>query len=53
MVLNLFYEEPASDRWLPLARYPHRLIRRVVRGKPQPGDQAQVFLKDCPPLEIC
>ncbi len=42
--LNLFYEEPENDRWLPYDRYPRRLIRRIVRGKPRPGGQTRVFL---------
>jgi len=43
-VLNLFYEEPDGDRWFPFDRYPRRVIRRVLRGKPRPGGQARVFL---------
>lgn len=42
--LNLFYQEPDPDRWLPLDRYPRRLVRRVLRGKSRPGGQALVFL---------
>jgi hypothetical protein len=42
--LNLFYEEPDPDRWTPLDRYPRRLVRRLMRGKPQPGGQRLVFL---------
>ena len=44
MVLNLFYEEPDPDRWLPHDRYPRRLLRRLLRGKPRPGGQTRVFL---------
>jgi len=44
MTLNLFYAEPEGDRWLPLDRYPRRLIRRIVRGKRRPGGQERVFL---------
>lgn len=44
MVLNLFYEEPDPDRWLPYDRYPRRLLRRLLRGKPRPGGQTRVFL---------
>ena len=44
MELNLFYEEPEGDRWLPYDRYPRRFIRRVVRGKPQPGGVMRWFL---------
>ena len=43
-MLNLFYAEPDRDRWLPLDRYPRRLIRRIVRGKRRPGGQERVFL---------
>ncbi len=42
--LNLFYEEPEPDRWFPYDRYPRRLARRILRGKPQPGGQKLVFL---------
>ncbi|HEY4197355.1 MAG TPA: hypothetical protein VGM63_17555, partial [Mucilaginibacter sp.] len=35
--LNLFYEEPDPDRWIRFDRYPRRLIRRIIRGKMQPG----------------
>lgn len=43
-MLNLFYEEPDADRWLPYDRYPRRLMRRLVRGAPSPGGQMRVFL---------
>lgn len=43
-VLNLFYEEPEGDRWLPYDRYPRRAIRRIVRGPRRPGGQERVFL---------
>lgn len=42
--LNLFYEEPDPDRWLPLDRYPRRLVRRIVRGKPRPGGVMTIAL---------
>ncbi|MBD2129891.1 glycosyltransferase [Microcoleus sp. ZQ-A2] len=42
--LNLFYEEPEGDRWLPFDRYPRRIIRRILQGKPRPGGQMRVFL---------
>jgi hypothetical protein len=45
--LNLFYSEPDPDRWLPLDRYPRRVIRRIVRGRPRAGGQAQVFASLC------
>ena len=44
MKLNLFYEEPDGDRWVPFDRVPRRVIRRIVRGRPRPGGQARVFL---------
>lgn len=50
--LNLFYEEPDSDRWLPLDRYPRRMIRRIIRGKPRAGGQKRVFLNLCAGLDI-
>ena len=42
--LFLFYEEPDPDRWVPWDRYPRRVIRRIVRGKPQPGGVMRWFL---------
>lgn len=42
--LNLFYEEPDPDRWLPYDRYPRRLVRRIVRGSDQPRGPMRVFL---------
>ena len=42
--LNLFYEEPDPDRWIPFDRYPRRIVRRIVRGKRNPGGQERVFL---------
>jgi hypothetical protein len=44
MILNLFYEEPDSDRWLPWDRYPRRVFRRLVRGRRSPSGQTRVFL---------
>lgn len=49
--LNLFYEEPDPDRWFPLDRYPRRVIRRLVRGRPRPGGQTRVFLNLCSGLD--
>lgn len=49
--LNLFYEEPESDRWLPLDRYPRRIARRLIRGEPRPGGQQLVFLNLCAGLD--
>lgn len=42
--LNIFYSEPDPDRWLPFDRYPRRLIRRLVRGKPKWGGVQQVAI---------
>jgi hypothetical protein len=42
--VNLFYQEPDPDRWVPFDRYPRKLIRKVVRGKSRPGGQAMVFI---------
>ena len=44
MTLNLFYQEPDPDRWVPFDRYPRRVVRRLVRGEPRPGGQKMVFL---------
>jgi hypothetical protein len=51
MILNLFYEEPDEDRWLPLDRYPRRIVRRIARGRPRPGGQKRVFLNLCAGLD--
>ena len=50
-MLNFFYEEPDPDRWLPLDRYPRRVIRRLVRGEPRIGGQQRVFLNLCAGLD--
>jgi len=42
--LNLFYEEPDPDRWIPFDRHPRRLIRRLARGPNNPGGAGRVFL---------
>jgi len=44
MALNIFYQEPDPDRWFPFDRYPRKLIRRIVRGKPRPGGQTMVAM---------
>jgi hypothetical protein len=49
--LNLFYEEPEPDRWLPFDRYPRRILRRLIRGKPRPGGQGRMFLNLCAGLD--
>ena len=51
MKLNLFYEEPDGDRWLPFDRFPRRVVRRLVRGKARPGGQTRVFLNLCAGLD--
>lgn len=50
-MLNLFYREPDEDRWLPLDRYPRRLVRRILRGPRRPGGQERVFLNLCAGLD--
>src|SRR3982074_1372846 len=42
--LNLFYEEPDPDRWIRGDRLPRRIIRKIVRGKPQAGGHMRGFL---------
>lgn len=49
--INLFYEVPEGDRWFVLDRYPRRLIRRIVRGKPKIGGQTRVFFNLCAGLD--
>jgi hypothetical protein len=51
IVLNLFYEEPKNDRWIRFDRYPRRIVRQMLRGKPQPGGQTRVFLNLCAGLD--
>lgn len=51
MILNLFYEEPEGDRWVLLDRHPRRIVRRMLRGVPQPGGQQRVFLNLCAGLD--
>ena len=46
-MLNLFYEEPATDRWVRYDRYPRQLLRRLVRGPARVGGQQRVFLNLC------
>lgn len=50
-MLNLFYEEPDGDRWFFGDRYPRRLVRRIVRGRPPIGGQKRVFLNLCAGLD--
>jgi len=49
--LNLFYQEPECDRWVPFDRYPRAVVRRLVRGAPRPGGQKRVFINLCAGLE--
>jgi glycosyltransferase involved in cell wall biosynthesis len=51
IVLNLFYEEMDGDRWLPFDRYPRRVARRLLRGKPQAGGHKRIFLNLCAGLD--
>ena len=50
-VLNLFYEEPDNDRLIPFDRYPRRILRTLLRGRPNPGGQMRVFLNLCAGLD--
>ena len=50
-MLNLFYEEPESDRWLPFDRYPRRIVRRLLRGPPRATGHRRVFLNLCAGLD--
>ena len=50
-MLNIFYEEPDSDRWLPFDRYPRRFVRRLLRGPPQARGHRRVFLNLCAGLD--
>ena len=43
-MLNLFYEEPEGDRWLPFDRYPRRIVRHILRGKPEIGGHKRISL---------
>lgn len=50
-MLDLFYEEPDEDRWLPFDRYPRHVVRRLVRGPSRIGGQKRVFLNLCAGLD--
>jgi hypothetical protein len=50
-MLNIFYEEPEGDRWFPWDRYPRRMLRRIVRGRPLIGGQQRVFVNLCAGLD--
>ncbi len=44
--LNLFYEEPPEvDRWFIYDKYPRRLARRIIRGRPRPGGVMMIALQ--------
>jgi glycosyltransferase involved in cell wall biosynthesis len=43
-MLNLFYQEPDPDRLIPFDRFPRRVVRRLIRGRPNPGGHARVCL---------
>lgn len=43
-MLNLFYEEPEPDRWLPYDRYPRHVVRRLLRGPSRPGGVMRWYL---------
>lgn len=49
--LNIFYDEPMGDRWLPGDRFPRALVRRLIRGKPQPSGHRRVFMNLCAGLQ--
>lgn len=51
MILNLFYEEPDGDRWLPFDRYPRRIARRLLRGPPRIWGHRRTFLNLCAGLD--
>ncbi|MDQ1141880.1 MAG: glycosyltransferase family 1 protein [Flavobacterium sp.] len=44
-VLNIFYEEPATDRWFKYDRYPRKMVRQLIRGKDKPGGVMMVALQ--------
>ncbi len=42
--INLFYEEPGNDRWLPGDQYPRKLVRQLIRGKTKIGGVMRWYL---------
>lgn len=50
--LNIFYEEPDPDRWLPYDRYPRKIIRKIVRGEARLGGPQIVFVNLCKGLDL-
>ncbi len=51
-MINLFYEEPNPDRWVPFDRYPRGFIRRIVRGEPPIGGVQRWYLNLKKGLEL-
>ncbi len=51
-MINLFYEEPNPDRWIPFDRYPRGFIRRIVRGAPPIGGVQRWYLNLKKGLEL-
>ena len=43
MPLNLFYEEPESDRWIKGDRYPRRFLRKLLRPRSWVSGHQRVF----------
>ena len=50
-MLRLYYDEPEGDRWLPFDRYPRRIVRRILRGKPLIWGHRRIFLNLCAGLD--
>jgi glycosyltransferase involved in cell wall biosynthesis len=42
--LNIFFNEQETDRWVPYDRYPRLVVRRLLRGRRQPGGARRVFI---------
>ena len=42
--LNIFYNEPDPDRWLPFDRYPRKIIRQIIRGKERVGGVGMIAI---------
>ena len=49
--ISIFYGEPDADRWVRFDRYPRRIGRRIIRGKPNAGGHKRVFLNLCAGLD--
>ena len=54
--LNIFYEEPENDRWIPYDRYPRRIvrftIRKILRKKAPVGGVKKWFVNLVKGLDI-